>query len=149
MRPPGLRIDWQKGGGVVLKKGIELFVLFVLGGAAYILVEILWRQESHESMFVLGGLLFVLLGALNEGRFSGLSFPRQAVMGSAVITAFELAAGLLLNVRMGLEVWDYADLPLNFMGQISLRYFLLWIPLSGVAIGRCCLVRRGSRRRRR
>jgi len=100
-------------------------------------------------MFVLGGLLFVLLGALNEGRFSGLSFPRQAVMGSAVITAFELAAGLLLNVRMGLEVWDYADLPLNFMGQISLRYFLLWIPLSGVAIGRCCLVRRGSRRRRR
>ena len=116
------------------RKAVEFFVLFVLGGSAYILVEILWRQTSHESMFLLGGLLFVLLGALNEGRFSDMRFSRQALLGSAVITAFELAAGLLLNVRMGLDIWDYADLPLNFMGQISLLYFLLWIPLSGVAI---------------
>jgi len=118
----------------MLKKTMKLFVLFILGGSAYILVEILWRQSSHESMFVLGGLLFVLLGALNEGRFSEMGLLRQSVLGSVVITIFELAAGLLLNVRLGLEVWDYADLSLNFMGQISLLYFFLWIPLSGVAV---------------
>jgi len=118
----------------MLKNAAKLFVLFVLGGSAYILVEILWRQGSHESMFVLGGLLFVLLGALNEGRFSEMGFLGQSVLGSVVITAFELAAGLLLNVRMGMDIWDYADLPFNFMGQISLRYSLLWVPLSGVAV---------------
>ena len=44
------------------------------------------------------------------------------------ITAVELAAGLLVN--RGYHVWDYRQMPLNFLGQICLPYSLLWMPVS-------------------
>jgi uncharacterized membrane protein len=40
----------------------------------------------------------------------------------------ELLAGLIFNRDYG--VWDYRQQPMNFHGQICLRFFLLWIPLS-------------------
>ena len=85
-------------------------------------------------MFVLGGLCFVLLGLLNEGARPELPMVVQALFGACVITALELATGLVVNVGLGLDVWDYSRLPGNFLGQICLPYFLLWIPLSAGAV---------------
>ena len=100
----------------------------------YVLLEYLWRGRSHPTMFLLGGLCFVLLGLLNEGLRPNLPLGLQSLMGAVVVTALELACGLIVNVALGWDVWDYSDLPLNFLGQISLPFFLLWIPLSAVAI---------------
>ena len=38
------------------------------------------------------------------------------------------------NIKMGLNVWDYSDLPFNFMGQVSLIFSIFWFFLSIVAI---------------
>ena len=46
----------------------------------------------------------------------------------------ELVAGLILNVWLGLGIWDYSTMPLNFMGQICLPFCLLWVLLSVVAV---------------
>lgn len=109
-------------------------VLFLAGGGAYTLLEALWRGYSHWTMALAGGLCFLIVGALNEYFPWSMSLLSQGVIGAAAITAVELLFGLALNVWLGLDVWDYSGLPLNFMGQISLRYSLLWIPLSMLAV---------------
>lgn len=103
--------------------------LFALGGSAYVGLELLWRGRSHYSMFAAGGLCFLLLGAL--GKKTGKVWQR-GLLGAAVITEIELAAGLLVNRDWA--VWDYREMPLNYFGQICLPYTALWIPLSVAAM---------------
>ena len=50
-----------------------------------------------------------------------------------MITAVELAAGLLVN--RDYHIWDYRGLPLNYRGQVCLPFSLLWIPVSSVGMG--------------
>ena len=110
-------------------------VLLYIGGLVYVLVEMLWRGYSHPSMFLAGGLCFVLIGAINGGGIGRrLPLVVQMLLGAVIVTAVELATGLIVNVALGWRVWDYSDLPLNFMGQISLYFFFLWIPMSGIAV---------------
>lgn len=107
-------------------------LIAALGGGAYVLVELLWRGRSHISMFFLGGLCFWLIGCLN--RRQTVPVVVQACMGAVLVTALELLTGLIVNCWLGLGVWDYSGLPLNFQGQICLYYFVLWIPLSAAAV---------------
>ena len=106
-------------------------VLFYLGGCAYVGIELLWRGRSHGSMFVAGGLSFVLLGQLNQVR-PRLPMVLRAVAGAGVITMVELAVGLLVN--RGYRVWDYRSMPGNYLGQICPQYMLLWIPVAWLAL---------------
>lgn len=106
-------------------------VFFLVGGTAYVALELLWRGRSHWSMFVLGGLCLCLLDLL--GR-SGLRFPAQVLLGTVAVTALELLAGLVLNRALRLEVWDYSGLPMQLMGQICLGYSLLWLPVCAAGL---------------
>ena len=110
-------------------------ILCYIGGMSYVLLELLWRGWSHPSMFLVGGICFVLIGEIN-GRLLQWNTPfvLLAVVCACAVTLVELVSGLLLNIRWQLQVWDYGALPFNFMGQICLPYFLLWIPLSAAAI---------------
>ena len=99
--------------------------LFLVGGFGYVGLELLWRGRSHISMFLAGGLCFLLLGQLDRTR---LSFSAKCLLGAVVITAVELLAGLLTNRDH--QVWDYRQMPFNFLGQVCLSYSLLWIPVS-------------------
>lgn len=100
-------------------------VLFYLGGAAYMTLELLWRGRSHPSMFLLGGVCFLLIGRIRGLR---LPLPAALILCAGCITALELATGLLVN--RSYEVWDYRAVPLNYLGQICLPFTLLWIPVS-------------------
>lgn len=116
------------GMGVKFLRGC---ILFYIGGTAYMILEFLWRGRSHGSMFLLGGLCFLLVGGI--GRQKRPSLPLRLICSAGVITALELATGFLVN--RDYQVWDYRSLPYHFQGQICLRYFLLWIPVSGLAMG--------------
>ena len=102
------------------------------GGGLYILIELLWRGRSHISMFLLGGLCFWLIGRLDRNHPAPVVV--QAVLGAAMVTALELITWLVVNRWLELNVWDYSNMPMNFLGQICLPYFLLWIPLCAAAI---------------
>lgn len=116
------------------KTAAKAVVLFLTGGAAYYLVEILWRGHSHISMFILGGICFVLVGCINEFLPWSMGIVQQSLIGATIITVCEFITGLIVNVWLGMGVWDYSNLPFNIMGQICLPFFLAWIPLSCVAI---------------
>ncbi len=106
-------------------------VLFYTGGASYLTLELLFRGRSHGSMFMAGGLCFLLIGHLNHVK-PRLSLPFRAVTGALIVTMVEFAAGLLVNREYA--VWDYRDQPMNVMGQICPVFTALWVPLSLVAI---------------
>ena len=109
--------------------------LFLTGGAAYILVELLYRGHSYVSMFLVGGFCFVLIGSLNEHYFTwDMALISQMFLSAVIITGTELVAGLLLNTVLGLDVWDYTSQPYNLYGQICLLYANFWFLLSLPAI---------------
>lgn len=102
-------------------------ILFYIGGLLYTCLELLWRGWSHWSMFLAGGLCFLLIGHLHELRKPVSKWVATGV-GVLIILIIELAAGLLFNTDY--QVWDYRNVPLNFLGQICLPYTILWVPLS-------------------
>lgn len=110
-------------------------ILFVFGGLAYFGLEVLFRGHSHWTMFALGGFLFLILGELNEGLLEwDTPLILQGIIGSAIVTGAELATGMILNVWLGLGVWDYSGMPLNYKGQICLPFSILWIFVSIAAV---------------
>lgn len=112
---------------------IQNFSLFIIGGMLYTLIELLFRGYSHISMFILGGIDFVIIGTMNEYSTQKNIFT-QSLLGAMIITLSELITGYIVNIKLGLNVWDYSNLPLNFAGQICLYYSLLWIPVSFAAV---------------
>ena len=117
-----------------MKKFLKYPILFCVGGFVYYMIEILSRGFSHWSMFILGGLCFVIIGSLNEilGRKTTL-FP-QMLLGAGIITLLEYITGCIVNIKLGWNVWDYSDKPFNVNGQICLQATLAWFALSLVAI---------------
>ena len=103
---------------------LRKMILFLLGGSAYVGLELLWRGRSHGTMFLAGGLCFLLLGRLHRVK----PWLLRGVLGAGMITAVELLIGLLFN--RDYRVWDYRRLPLHFLGQICLPFFILWVPVS-------------------
>ena len=102
---------------------------FLVGGIGYVGLEFLWRGRSHISMFLAGGICFLLLGQLDRAR---ISVFMKCLLGAVVITTVELLVGLMTNRDH--QVWDYRQMPYNFLGQVCLSYSLLWIPVSFLAM---------------
>lgn len=107
-------------------------VVFYLGGMFYCAVELLWRQKTHGSMFVLGGLCFLLVGRIDAKR--QFTFLSQLFISALIITILEFGTGIIVNRYLNLYVWDYSSAPMNLMGQVCLPFTLLWFALSGIAI---------------
>ena len=110
-------------------------VLFLIGGWIYTGMELIWRGRTHWSMFILGGLCFVLVGLINEHHYKwNQSLILQSIIGAVLITALEFLTGCIVNLWLKWNVWDYSNLPFNLLGQICLYFFLLWIPMSTLCI---------------
>ena len=111
---------------------MKLFMLFCFGGCAYTITELLFRGNSHWTMFILGGICFLLVGGINE-KFD-LSLPVQMAVSSLIITALEFLCGCIVNLWLDWKVWNYEQLPFNLLGQICLLFTVLWFFLSAVGI---------------
>lgn len=117
-----------------LKAILKHAVLALCGGFVYFLIEMAWRGHSHWTMAVLGGVCFVLIGDINEFIPWNMPLVLQGAIGSGIVTLLELVSGIILNLWLGLGIWDYSNMPFNFLGQICLPFSLLWVALSVVAV---------------
>lgn len=117
-----------------MKQLLKNMILFLVGGALYIVIELLWRGHSHWTMFILGGICFLYIGLINEELPWEMPLIKQMFIGAVVITMLELLFGILVNGVYNLNVWDYSNMPFNFLGQICLPYSILWFFISLPAI---------------
>lgn len=115
-------------------KPLKIPTLFLTGGILYVLLEIIWRSHSHWTMFLLGGLCFVFLGAINEIIPWEMPLWKQVLIGACIVTGLEFITGIIVNLTLHWNVWDYSSMPGNILGQICPQYFILWLPVSLVAI---------------
>ena len=111
------------------KRLLYWLTLFLCGGVLYVTIELLWRGWSHYSMFLAGGIGFLLLGRLTKDHLPPWA---EVLIWAGIITMIELSAGLLFNREY--TVWDYRGAPLNLWGQICLPFTLLWMSVSGFAM---------------
>lgn len=80
-------------------------------------------------MIFLGGIVSVLIGLINEIT-PNMRMWKQMLLGTILITVFEFILGYILNIKLGLGIWDYSNIPFNIMGQICLPFSFLWFVLS-------------------
>jgi len=102
----------------------ELLFVFVVGGLIYGTIEILFRGYTHWSMIMTGGVCFLLFYILNF--MLNINFIGKCFLASFIITSLELIVGYVVNIVYKLNVWSYAGLPFNYMGQVCLLYSSIW-----------------------
>lgn len=115
--------------------------VFILGGTAYLCVELAWRGQTHWTMFFAGGLC--LCGLCRLERFGG-PLPLLAAGAAGGVSLVELAFGLFCTRLLGLRVWDYSNEWGNLAGLICPKYSLLWFLLCGWLLFALRAVRRGT-----
>ena len=113
----------------------RILTLWLALGALYITIEVLWRGYTHPSMLIVGGLCGVLVGLGNQvPAIYRAPIVVQSIIGAVVVLIVELVSGLILNVWLGLNVWDYSGQFGNVLDQICLQYAALWVLLMPFAI---------------
>ena len=117
-----------------MKQILKNMILCCVGGALYIVIELLWRGYSHWTMFILGGICFFYIGLINEEFTWDMPLVKQMFIGAIVITMWEFLFGMIVNGVYNLNVWDYSNMPFNILGQICLPYCILWFFISLPAI---------------
>ncbi len=104
-------------------------LFFLIGGAGYAVLELLWRGRTHWTMVIAGGLSFMMFSLVAE-YFKGKPLVLKALLCAFGITVIELVFGLVFNIILEMRVWDYSNMPLNFMGQICPYFSFLWCILA-------------------
>lgn len=117
----------------------EYIAVFTVGGLVYGLLEIMWRGWTHWTMLICGGLCFTLMYLIAR---TPMRAAQKLFACAAVITTVEFVTGCIVNLTLGMGVWDYSALPFDLMGQICPRFSLMWLGLSVPGLWLCRLMRR-------
>lgn len=102
--------------------------VFILGGMAYGLMEVLFRGHTHWSMVITGGACVLTLYLIMDWTMN-LPLVVAALAGAGIITFYEFCVGMLVNVSFGWHVWDYSSMPGNILGQICPLFTGLWFAM--------------------
>ena len=125
----------NKPEGDLMSRWIERGAIFILGGAGYGILELMWRGRTHWTMLLTGGvcmqILYLLAGSCPWPRW------QKYLAAGLCITTIEYCVGLLVNVYLGWAVWDYSDRRLHLLGQICPLYAILWTVLSVPVLHLC------------
>lgn len=115
-------------------------LLWTWGGTVYFLLEVIWKLDRGEPERISWTMLVLAILLTIPVERCGAELPwtcplwLQTLACAALVTVAELGAGLVLNVWLGLGVWDYSHLPGNLWGQICPQFFLVWWGLCLVFI---------------
>ena len=118
----------------MFKNFIKYMFLFFTGGSIYVICELLFRQRSHWSMFILGAICFIFAGLRNEYLTWERSFWKQLIETEIFVLVAEFVTGCIVNLWLKWNVWDYSNLSGNILGQTSWQFALLFLPLCVLAI---------------
>ena len=110
-------------------KFLKNLLIFSIFGLTYGLIEILWRGYTHPSMVIVGGICGLLIGLLNE-KNKKKNLLLQMVEGMVIVTVLEFVSGIVLNLCLGLNVWDYSNMRFNLLGQVCPQFCIAWFFLS-------------------
>jgi len=121
------------------------FTIFMVFGILYVFIEVAYKAvlsmkgslmgSSSLWMMLLGGMLGVVLGSINEknSALGELPYILQVIFGALLVTAMEFLSGCILNRWLGFGIWDYSHLPFNLLGQINIVHSSYWLLMTPTA----------------
>lgn len=121
-------------------KRVLSILLWFWAGGVYFFAEVIWKtaQGSPETiswtMFALAIILAIPMERFGAELPWGMPLIAQAGISALAVTVTEFVAGLVLNMALGLGVWDYSNMPGNIMGQVCPQFALLWFVVSIIGI---------------
>lgn len=121
-----------------MSKFKEYFMCFAIGAVSYGLIEVAVRGYTHWTMALTGGTVMVLFNLINQTK--NLNLITRCLLGAFVITSLEYSVGMIVNVALGWNVWDYSDRAFNVMGQICPFFTVWWFFISIPAFWICSYV---------
>lgn len=117
---------------------MEYIFIYILGAGLYCTIEILFRGYTHWSMFFVGGCCFLMMYSLSE---TALPLWAKWLCSAGLISAVEFFSGIVLNIMLKLNVWDYSAQKLNILGQVCPLFSFFWFLLSIIGIALCSSLR--------
>ena len=123
-----------------MRKAVLSLLLWTWTGTTYFFVEVVFKTLRGRPEAISWTMLaLAILLAIPLERF-GAELPwdcplwLQALICGTAIVAAELAAGLVLNIWLGMAIWDYSALPGNLWGQICPQFFCCWLFVALLAV---------------
>ena len=123
-----------------MKKFIGKLGLFLSCGFIYCMIEILFRGWSHWSMFVLAGFLGVFcIDSINNVLSFDCDYIVQILISTILCTIGEGISGIILNIWLQLNVWDYSKMTFGtfFFGQCNVLFCFAWMLIISIIIFYC------------
>lgn len=122
-----------------MKKLVKVLILWAIIGSMYFVLEGLWHIPSggyaNIIMLPIGGLCGICIGAINQiPKFYNMRIVFQSLLSTIIVLTIEFLSGCILNLGLGLNLWDYSLYPFNILGQVCLHYGVLWFLISPFAI---------------
>ena len=116
-----------------MKFSTKLTLCFLSGATIYPIIELIYRGYTHFSMAILGGVclcaVFSVHTALGRGKIL-----TKALLSTVLITQCEFLCGVIVNILLGLSVWDYSDRKFHVLAQVCPRFSFYWFLLSVSAL---------------
>lgn len=113
-------------------KPVLSLLLWTWGATVYFFLEVAYKTITSHPERISWTILALAIVLCIPVERCGAELPwecplwLQSLCCAILVTAVEFAAGLVLNVWLGLGTWDYSHLPFNLMGQICLQFFFVW-----------------------
>lgn len=115
-------------------------LLWTWGGTLYFFFEVVFKSLTGHperiswTMLLLALILCIPLERMGAELPWEMPLPLQALICAVTITATEFVVGCVLNLWLGLAIWDYSDLWGNVLGQICPQFSALWYVFSIIFI---------------
>jgi len=119
----------------VLPGIFKYILLYTIGGIGYGSIEMIFRGKTHWSMLLAGGMCFCALNKISEMPIK--KSWKKWLLGSAAITSIEFVSGVIVNIWLRWNVWNYSQHVFNLFGQICPLFSCIWFLISIPAIAFC------------
>lgn len=116
----------------MVKKIMRIVFFYCFAGGLYMTLELIYRQFTDYHMFYLAGAIGLLLLFINEWLSYDTDFLIQVFICGTMALIGEFVCGIIFNSDY--HIWDYRNLPFNFMGQVQLYFAIIWYALSAIFI---------------
>lgn len=121
-------------------KPVLSVLLWFFGGTLYFFIEVVYKTIGGHPERISWTMLVVALILTIPVERCGAELPwncplwLQAMACAALVTIVELLSGIIINVWLQMDVWDYTGIPGNIMGQICPQYSATWYGLCIIFI---------------
>lgn len=115
-----------------LKNLLRILFFYCFAGGIYMTIELAYRQYTDYHMFYLAGVIGLIILCINEWLSYDTDFLVQVFICGTCALFGELICGILFNADY--HIWDYREMPFNFMGHIQLYFAFVWYALAAAFI---------------